>query len=208
MCEEIFRLSRLSISLLLRLNLLLGVLFSGVVFSGCAPSIKPEVRLLELISSAKVEKGLIDLSFRPYIFLSSVVDMRTEKSVAEYDRKKVRTPDDVSQVVSAGLKRSLEEQGFLFSESAPVVLAVEIRQWRAEVESGFSDQVRAEASLFVEVIDPGNKRVYSGSYKGHAVIEDPSLDTKDVQSVLRTSMNEVLNQIVLDKQLMRLLSSY
>lgn len=175
---------------------------------GCGPSAPkslklPEIKIREV---GKKVKGPDDEA--SYIFVDDFIDARIEQSIAEVDGTKVPPEGDTSVFVRAGLRQALERKGFVFSDTAPIVLSGELRKWKADVVGGFSSTIRSEASLYVEILDPANKRIYAGVYNGFSNIEGNSLGAEDIQEALRISMQEAVRQVIKDMQLIKLLSSF
>jgi hypothetical protein len=146
--------------------------------------------------------------FDAFIFVDQFIDARPSPAVARVEDRDVGASNDPVEEVVGGIKRALEKRGFTFSDTAPVILSGELRAWVSLVTEGLPSKSEATAELYVEVLDPANKRVYSGVYKGYAAKESPGLDEGDVQETLRISMTEAIQQIMADKQLVGLLASY
>ena len=187
--------------------LLFAVLLQLLVLSACGPSLRstidvPKVRPLEVPKPAK--KTVSDT----YIFVDEFIDGRQSKAVAVMEGREVNPANEITPRVVEGLRWALERKGFQFSDTAPIILSGEVRKWRALVEPGFASKVVCDAGIYVEILDPANKRIYSGLYTGYASKETPGLDKRDVQEVLKTSMYEAISQVLRDEQLINLLSSY
>lgn len=185
------------------------LLFAAVIIaaSGCGPSLKstmpvPQVKLAQ----AKVNKEA--KAETTYLYIDEFVDKRDEKALARRDSKEVNPEGDIAPAAVDALKQALTEKGFTFSESAPVIISGEVREWVADVTGSLPTKVSAKAALYIEVLDPANKRIYSGVYRGFASMEEASVDEKDVSKTLASSLEESVAQIASDKQLVTLLSSY
>ncbi len=187
--------------------LLMGLSVLGLC-TGCGPSLPSSLSLPKIKISSEGNRTRNTGSATSYVYVDEFIDSRGSSAIAILDGKDIPHKEDVSPVIVDGVKQALKQRGFEFSETAPIVLSGEIRQWIARVTSGFSSKVDAEASLYVEVLDPANKRIYAGVYNGFATVESPSLGTKDVQTALQTCLEEAIGQITADGQLTKLLSSF
>ena len=176
---------------------------------GCGPSAPASLALPDL-QVKEVGKKVEGIGGAPsYIFVDDFIDARTETDIAKVDGKGVSLKEDQTGVsVRSGLRQALERKGFVFSDTAPIVLSGEIRQWKADVTGGFKSKIRSEASLKLEVLDPGNKRIYAAVYKGYSYFEGTSLGAEDIRKALGVSMEEAILQILKDPQLIKLLSSF
>lgn len=142
------------------------------------------------------------------LFIDQLKDTRTEAKVADFNGKSVLPQDDLSLVVREGLEAAFKAKGFSISSSAPVVVSGEIRDWSAQVRGGMPSGVDSKAALFLEVFDPANRRIYTGTYLGTASLQESSLNDKDVDYALGTAMQEALRQVLVDKKLIDLLASF
>ena len=195
-------------SILVMSILAMSVLAMSVLAVGCGPRLPPKLALpnLKIVNvGAKVAGNGGQLS---YVYVGEFIDIRETSAIAVLDGKEIAPKNDVGPVVIGGVKQALKKKGFEFSDTAPVVLSGEVRNWVARVTSGFSGKVDSEASLYVEIIDPANKRIYAGVYNGFSNVESPSLGKDDVREALKTSLEEAVRQITADAQLMELLASF
>lgn len=142
------------------------------------------------------------------IFIDAFVDARPKKAIVEYNDQEIAHIQDLGPLVVDGIATALQGQGFSIADTAPVILSGQIRQWSAKVTGGMPSKVDSTAELYVELLDPANKRMYSGVYKGFAAVESPSLDEDEVQTALRASMKQTISQMVADQQLIRLLKTF
>jgi hypothetical protein len=187
----------------------LPLLFSALLFlHACGPSIGSSIVLPQLRPVVPPGSELAGSSYENFVFIEELVDARVDTGIAELDGRSIRSTDNVVPVVLQGLRTALGDKGFKFSDTAPILLLGEIRVWKAEIEGGFSSSVSANAELYIQVLDPANKRIYSGSYKGFASAESPRLGVKQIRNTLGIAMSEAIVQVVKDQQLVRLLSSF
>ena len=88
------------------------------------------------------------------------------------------------------------------------MISGQVRKWHANVTGGFQGKIESEASVYVEVLDPANKRIYSGVYNGVSSLETPNVDVKDMRESLGAAMASAIEQLNKDQQLVKLLSSF
>lgn len=174
--------------------------------TACGPSLPSQLSLPHLMPAGAPEAQAP--SRQAYIFVDQFIDVRASQEIAKVEGREVSAAESPADAVVAGLRRALEKDGFSLSDTAPVILTGEVRAWTALVTPGFSSESRASAQLFVEVIDPANRRVYSGVYEGFSSKSAPGLDEGDVRETLELSMTEAIKQVLADSQLIGLLSSY
>ena len=182
-------------------------IFYLLVLQGCSPRITPNIEL-EAIPSAWQEQENQDLGTDAFVFVSEVADVRSSEVIVQGGKKESRTKSDVGLLVQEAIGQALQDNGFTLAEDAPVVVKGEVRDWIARVDSGVSVKVDCQAALFIEVLGPANNRIYAGTYKGSATAQQASVSSSDVRKFLSISMAEAVKQIVLDEQLLDLLSSF
>lgn len=192
--------------LLLVLGLAVCTVFG--TFTGCGPSIKGSIPI-PAISINKDPNPSSRNSGNTYLFVDEFIDARGSKTIALVDGKnEVQSTGEVVPPVVKGLKDALGNSGFSFSDSAPVVLSGELRKWNADVSGRMPTKIKSEAQLFVEVLDPANKKIYSGTYNGFSSVESGSVAEPEVQKALSSAMEEAIKQVTNDRQLIGLLQSY
>ena len=179
----------------------------GLCSFGCGPSLKAtmDVPVVRVTSSKLQNDHQITNTF---LYVDEFVDNRQNKTLVKDSRREVTASGDVAPVVVDALRQALGDRGFSFSESAPVIISGEVREWLATISGSLPTKVSAEAAIFVEILDPANKRIYSGTYKGFASMEAASVSEEDVKRTLASSMEEAVTQVAMDKPLVALLSAY
>ncbi len=189
----------------LRLSLLCWLVLLCV---SCSPTFRSTIQVPRV--EVKIKQGAIVRrpEYGMTIFIDQVADARTKEAIAGYKGRDINPEGSVTDAVLQALRQGLERKGFKYTETAPVILSGEIRIWHARIEGGFTAKATADAAVYLEVIDPTNKRVYSGIYRGFSSIEKPGLEEKDVRSALSGSMAEALSQALGDQQFLRIISAY
>lgn len=177
---------------------------STMFFSACGPSLKSTM----LVPQVKLGKKAEPLPESTYIYIDELKDVRESKAIARREKKDVNPDGEVSPAVVDALKQALATKGFSYSESAPVIISGEIRDWVAEVTGSLPTKVNANAAIFIEILDPANKRIYSGVYRGFASMDGASVNEEDVRKTLASAMEEAVMQVSADKQLVTLLGSF
>lgn len=173
--------------------------------SACSPKLGKSIGM-PTIPSVSHQKG-VDVSGAE-VFVNTVVDARGDRTIANYEGKTIEAKGDVALTVKDAVSRALEGQGFALSDFAPLSMTAEVRNWNADVKSGMPSSVTSEAKIYVEIRDPANKKIYSGTYSGHSMIQHASLGEEDIQKSLGTSMAEALRQIFVDAHLVEVLASF
>jgi hypothetical protein len=172
---------------------------------GCAASISKEGLKVPSISMPNVERVE---SQRGSVSMDVMKDSRADTVLVQLGASPVETVGDVTGSVSTAMRGVLEKAGFLVSDSAPIVIVPQIRKWKARVRSGLPATVDAQAEVFVEVLDPADKLLYSGVYQGSSTLSQPSIHEAEIESTLASAMSEALEQLVADLRLVRILSSF
>jgi hypothetical protein len=142
------------------------------------------------------------------VSIDEVKDSRPSPELAIVDGKEVLGDEPIANTVRVGLQRGFQRKGITVSDSAPLVVSVEVRTWTSMVKGGLPGSVKSDSALFAQVFDPANKLVYSGLYRGSSNIQNPSIDERDIRSSLASAMTEAIGQVTGDPQLRKLLSSY
>ncbi len=184
----------------------MGLLVSSLI--SCGPSLGNLIEVPSL-NIAKKLNPTVRLTNNTFLSVDEFTDTRPSPTIAVVDGKKdVKTTGEVLPVVVSGLKDSLGNAGFTFSDSAPVIIAGEVRKWSAEVQGRLPTKLSAEGQLYLEVFDPANKKIYSGVYNGFSSMESSSITEADLKRTLSGAMEETIRQIMADRQLLALLQSY
>ncbi|MCC6953210.1 MAG: hypothetical protein IT290_03750 [Deltaproteobacteria bacterium] len=135
-------------------------------------------------------------------------DTRPGTELAAYEGSLVQPESDIVPNVRTALTTVLEKKGIMVSDTAPLVIGVEIREWKVNVSRGFQTKAEATAGVFIRVFDPANKLIYSGLYRGNAHLQQSSMKEPELADVLSTSMSEALAQVTRDGPLLQLLRSF
>lgn len=142
------------------------------------------------------------------VSIDSLVDKRPSAALAYDEGREIPPSGDLIGTVRKGLEQSLIGHGFSVTDSAPLVISAEVREWRADIERNYNTKIDAKAGVFIQVFDPANKLIYSGLYRGSANFQRGTLKGGEVEETLATAMSESLGQVVKDAQLIKLLSSF
>lgn len=183
-------------------KLILVLLFAVLLLAtGCTVNISPEVSL----PYVPVKDGLTDVGKGAMVFVEEVTDDRPSKDIGRGPNGPIAALGSVPGTTRTAIEELLTKSGFNVSDSAPMVVQVSLKEWKAVHRRGGID---SQAAVGVKVFDPGNKLAYSGNYSGSSSVEGSPLDDLAVKDTLATSLSEAIHQIVRDRQLMRLLSSF
>lgn len=141
--------------------------------------------------------------------LKALNDARRETKIAVHRLRAIEPTSRVSIVVDEVMKTAFQQKGFSLSASAPLVVSGEIREWVADVGGPeLRGGALGKAVLYLQIFDPSNKKIYSGTYQGTAEFVKSSIKDKDVQQVLAESMSEAVAQIFSDQKLIDVLTSF
>ena len=186
------------------MNRILPIVIAFFALVSCSPSLKSTmaVPFVPEPAAGKAAKAGITVA------LDEVRDARTSDALALYGQRSIPPEGQVAPAVRSALESALRRDGITISDSAPLVLTVEIRKWVSNVRSGVPSTADTEAELFVKVFDPANKMIYSGTYSGTASQSSTSLGEPEVRSTLGMAMSEAINQLASDSQLVNLLASF
>ncbi len=189
----------------------IAMLLSMLAFSSCSSRLQKNMRMPEIpaweTTGRIVDTGSTQAPHQ--LFVDKFSDARPSEIIVRRGAEEVIASGEVGVSVGSALEKAFRSRGFSVSQTAPVVISGEIRAWQSEITKGFpSQKLQANAEVFIEVLDPANKRIYSGTYKGSASREDPSLNEEDIRGNLGTAMSEALSQVTSDKQLIDLLMSF
>ena len=185
-------------------------IFAAALFlASCGgPDYKPSLEVPEIVPIIKNTATVKPRHGDAVVYIHQFSDARTAEAIAEYDGREVKPAGDVIDRVVRALRGGLQKKGYRFAENAPVLIAGEIRKWMANISGGFKARVDAQAAVSIDLIDPANKRVFSGIYQGYANMEKSGMEDKDVQETLSVAMAEALGRMLSDPQFNRMLSSY
>jgi len=185
-------------------------ILSMAILSGCSSSLHslssfrvPEIRF-------EVDKARVDTVDRSSsdIFINNFLDTRKKPYLVAIEEQELLKEGDVSIAVSESLTDAFREMGFSISDSAPVVISGEVKEWFVNVHTEIQETATARASLYIEVLDPSNRRAYSGIYNGYASRKSLRIRKKDIRELLRTSVSEAMRQLTADRQLIKVMSSF
>ena len=188
-------------------RILLFSIFLAVVVSSCGPALQTEIALTT-IPEPLLKSLPPEFSSQPSVSIGFFKDVRQGNFVVRNYDSLIRPTNSVTFEVEDVIRRTLVNAGYLVDSSAPVVLRGEIREWVVDVKNKVPATLASKAVLFVEVIGPNDKRIYSGVYRGTGYFEKVVVENRDVQSMLNAAMTEAVSQIMADGKLLGILSSF
>jgi uncharacterized lipoprotein YajG len=181
---------------------------SAIVFAlGCGISLQPTMAV-PFIPTAKSEVSAIPKDIEYYIAVEEFSDDRPSKALAVKGEQQSESVTDVGVAVQKAVESSFRNLGFMIDANSALLVRGKVKKWISEVKSGMPSEASSEAVVFVEVLDPTNKRVYHGTYQGTAGIRSPSLSRDQISESLGSAMSQALTQLVSDQGLVTLLRSY
>jgi uncharacterized lipoprotein YajG len=188
----------------LRLRLFFCLLLVLTV-AGCGPTLGSQIQLTTIPEPATEPS---EFTRQPSVTVGFFKDVRPGNYVVKYYEKLVQPSNSVSFEVEDAVRRTLVNSGFLVDSTAPVIIKGEVRQWVVDVKSNFPITLDAKAALWIEIIGPDNKRIYSGVYLGTGHFEKPTVEIKEIQNILNVAMTAAISGMVKDKKLISILSSF
>lgn len=192
-------------SKILLLSVLILVLVSGVL-AGCTSSISTSVSVPEVMVPEGVEP--VEDLHGAEIYLESVLDARKSKTVATLKGKNSQFIGDTTEALRSVLEESFAKKGFAFSDTAPVLITVELVKWAADIQEDYPAKVVAQAEVQIDVVGPANRKIYSGTYEGFANLEGGTLDDEKLNNLLKASMYEAIKQLIFDDGLINIISAF
>lgn len=169
----------------------------------CAPYVGRAVDVPEIPSVVK--EGEVRNRLGNSVAVGEVRDAR--ESAAEGSTY-TEPAGDVAAAVRQALEKTFTDKGMIISLDAPVTVSGEVREWRSAVSAKTTSMIQSEAALAIEVRDPSNKKLYSGVYHGSRSSQFPVASAGDVQDSLGLAMSQAISQMLQDKELVSVLSSY
>ena len=143
-----------------------------------------------------------------YVSVDEFEDARDSQVIVDVNGRQSSTATSVGLPVQDAISKALEQSGFVISDSAPIVISGKVLKWDARVTTGFPATVSSDAKVFIQVLDPASKPIYTGTYEGSASRQEPGIQEAEVRKNLGTAMSEAIAQLVADQKLVRLLSSF
>ncbi|MBL7661487.1 hypothetical protein JNK13_01925 [bacterium] len=178
-----------------------------LIFSACGSArIGQKIALPEIAGiSVTRDSSLQDNE----VYLEQVGDARTSPVLMLRGSSEVTAEGSATQVVEQALKRVLSDKGFSVTEGAPIVIRAELVNWTAELSSGMAMRtVSSAAEIKLTILDPTNKAMYIGTYRGSSNVKNPKIEDAQVREALQISMSQALQQVAADGKLLNLLTSF
>ncbi|MCC6220935.1 MAG: hypothetical protein IT291_06820 [Deltaproteobacteria bacterium] len=174
-------------------------------FVACAPAISNKIPVprIDDVNVGEVVNGNLSNGLAVELF-GDGREVAESNSEAEI----VVVPEGSIDVrVKFALERALQNKGFAVSSFAPKSISGEVRNWSAVVKEGFVAEISSEATIYIELSDASNKRLFSGEYSGTSIIKRPGVNRTHVEQSLSKAMSEAMSQMFRDRKLMALLGS-
>lgn len=174
--------------------------------TACGPKLSPVVNVPEVSPPAGLN---VDRRARgSEIYVDTVLDSRPTTIITSFKGVDAQFTGDLTSVIRRVVEGVFRQKGLSLHEKAPVVINLEVKQWSAQFAPENSAKVDAQAELYLEVIGPANRKIYSGTYKGFSSFEGSPFDNKQLEELLKTAMNEAVRQLVHDQGLMDTITAF
>lgn len=184
------------------------IIFSFYTIS-CAPNIGPVVSFPVLNLEEDLEAQRAFPKERYSINILSIADQRTNNNIVTIDDKRTSKGEgEVDNLIYDRLEFLLKDRGIAIDKDAPVGIELVLQEWDSVIKSGFGSEGKGNAKIRIDVIDPTNTKIYSGTFSGFSVFKLGGIGSEDVQDILREAMNQALIKIVDDKKINNILTSY
>ncbi len=175
-------------------------------FGACGPNFsnpvlapEPSLESVELKVKKQVEGRF---------YLKSFEDIRKDQNFIKYNGQNFKCDSDLTLVVREALSRILVRSGFQASKKSAIFIKGKLVDWNAEVQDGFPGTLISQVKVYLELMDPTGRRIYSGTYSGQAELQAPGLDNNDLRQALSLGMEKALEQVALDKGFVSVLKAY
>ncbi len=172
--------------------------------SGCSAKVSNSIPLPYI----PLPETMPDTGKGAMVFVEEIKDARASQSLGQGTNGPMSPVGSPTTAVRNSIEELLRKSGFTVTDSAPIVLQVQLQEWSANVRDGYPSGVASEARISIAVYDPGNKLAYSGMYKGTSDIQQSSLDDRTVKDALASSMSQALTQFSKDSQVQKLIASF
>jgi len=174
--------------------------------NACSTKIKPTINVpvVGVAPDIKRRADIRDVT----VFLEEFVDSRTSTELVRMEGKVSQPEGSIGYAATGALRQALTRVGFAIDDSAPLIISGEVREWSADIEGDMPSRIESKAALYIEVFDPANKRIYSGTYNGQAMLQETAVDEPEIARTLSEALSESVSQMLRDDRLMSLLASF
>ncbi len=181
---------------------------SIIFFLTITSCVAPLDKTIQLTTIPEPQITAPEFTIQPSITIGFFKDLRAGSYIVKNYDNYAQPANSVSEEVEDVLRRTFTNAGFNVNNSAPVILKGEIRTWNVDVKNTLPVVLESKAEIWIEVIGPDDKRIFSGRYSGKGRFEQPTAEVKDIQRALNTSMTATISGIFKERKLMELLSSF
>lgn len=121
--------------------------------------------------------------------------------------KRVSPEGNVSALVKQSFTTYLEKRGATVEPASPVKINGELRSWEAEVQGTSTGMLNSTASIYVEVRDSSNNKIYSGVFQGTRASQFPLVTKSDIQDSLAFALVQAIDQALNDSSFRKSLTN-
>ncbi len=185
-----------------------GTFVLSLAATGCAPNLGATIEAAPIpVSSAADSRNSARARFGSVISIIDVRDARPPLNEGD-DTRYTEPHGGIPQIVENAVKDALSNAGIAVVGSAPIEMKIEVVKWRSNVLPKGNVQLKSEATLNIELVDPSGKKVFSGSYNGVRSSQFPVVTRVDVKDSLGLAMANALEQLTSDAQFLELVGSF
>lgn len=167
-----------------------------------SPVLAPEISIDQMVLPKLSAAG------EGRFYLKNFQDSRTDKNLLKINGEVFSTDSDLTLVVREGISRAFVKAGYAHSKEASVFIAGKLEQWDAEIVDAYPSTILCKAKIYLELLDPIDRRIYSGTYSGMSELQSPGLNNDDLRKALSLAMNKAVEQAVKDKGLTSIINAY
>ncbi len=169
----------------------------ALFLSSCVAAVGSSIEVPDVPAGDAVS---FDEMINSSVALGSFRDVRQEP-----DPNRISPEGEVTSRVKDAYEKSLTKRGTRISDSAPVVVHAEIRNWYAITKG--TGEVESEASVYIEVHSKDSNRIFSALYHGSRASTFPLVTAQDISDSLGLAMAQAIDQSLYDQAMRAVLST-
>lgn len=186
------------------------------MFSGCGPYLGSSLEIPDIQFDSKVDEnrttsqGFRGSGISPAsqtIAVERLIDMRQSPVIVTRGEDSTELVGDVGIKVSDAIKRLLTDKGYNVSSFGDHAVRGEVRIWRAAVDSNLTGSLESDASIYIEVFNQRQQKIFSGVFRGSAKSQTPLISSSDVSDSLGKAMGQAINELSADPAFLRALNA-
>ncbi len=193
-------------SLIKNIKLVLLLLFFLASCTNYSVKMDPQIALPEI---PRANYGSIfPLSEDPHlVFIPPFLDLRVLEPLVFYKLKASKPPlYSISPYITNVVSNEFRSMGFFISKKAKYTIRGSVDEWKVDLFDGVPVKAKAYSQISLQVLDERGLIMYEAMYKNNLTAEKMIIEMPDVNKMLGVSMGKVLKKVVMDKELVRVLT--